>query len=190
MEQISGTRTGAREQLDPGSDEPFVSPVVDGGEDAIGRIRAIFVGGLEGNGRSQWLRKPERGRVVERVEVDPGEEAGRVGWLARLSERAGGEARAPAGCRQCASERARDVGRAAAGEEEERRDDESARVRPAAATLRMVPPSRIACYLHSSILVCHAAAARAAVAHQCRVPSTRASHEGAGMAFVAPFRGP
>lgn len=58
MEQVCGARAAAREQLDPRSDEPFVCPVVDGGKDAIGRIRAILVGGLEGNGRSQWRRKP------------------------------------------------------------------------------------------------------------------------------------
>src|SRR6266566_7908336 len=125
MEQVGGARTGAREQLDPGSDEPFISRLVDGGEDAIGRGRAILVGGLEGNGRSQWLRKLERGRVVERVDVDPGEEARRVGRLARLSERARGERRLPACGRQCTRERARDLRRAAARKEEERRDDES-----------------------------------------------------------------
>ena len=120
MEQVGGARTGAREQLDPGSDQPFISGIVDGGEDAIGRVRAILVGGLEGNGRSQWLRKLERGRVVERVDVDPGEEAGRVGRLARLSERARGERRLPAGGRLGACERACDLRRAATGEEEER----------------------------------------------------------------------
>src|SRR6266496_1073399 len=140
-------RAGAGEQRGPGSDEPFVGGIVDGGKDAIGCVRAILVGGLEGNGRGQWLCKLERGRVVERVDVDPGEEAGRVGRLARLSERARGERRLPARGRQCARERARHLRRAAAGEEEERRNDESARVRRAAAALRMVPPSRIACSL-------------------------------------------
>jgi hypothetical protein len=144
MEQVGGARTGAPEQLDPGSDEPLVGGIVDGGKDAIGRIRAILVGGLEGNGRGQGLRKLERGRVVERLDVDPGEEAPRVGRLARLSERARGEPQLPARGRQCASERAGDLRRAAAGEEEERRDDEPARVRPAAVTRRMVPPPRIA----------------------------------------------
>src|SRR6266571_4405522 len=153
MEQVGGARTGAREQLDPGSDEPFISRLVDGGEDAIGRGRAILVGGLEGNGRSQWLRKLERRRVVERMDVEPGEEAPRVGGRARPSERARGEPQLPAGGRQCASERARDLRRAAAGEEEERRDDESARVRRAAVTRRLVPPPRIACSLHGLILV-------------------------------------
>jgi hypothetical protein len=91
MEQVGGARLGAGEQLEPGGDEPLVGPVVDGGEDAIGRVRAILVRGLEGDGRSQWLRQLERGRVVERLHVDPGEKAGRVGRLARLSERARGE---------------------------------------------------------------------------------------------------
>jgi hypothetical protein len=154
MEQVGGAGAGAREQLDPGSDEPFVGAIVDGGKDAIGRVRAILVGGLEGNGHSQWLRKLERGRVVERVDVDPGEEARRVGRLARLPERARGERRLPAGGRQGACERACDLRRAATGEEEERRDDESARCRRAAAAPRdgasfpnRLPP------LHGSILV-------------------------------------
>jgi hypothetical protein len=136
MEQIGGARAGAPEQLDPGSDEPVVGGIVDGGKDAIGRIRAILVGGLEGNGRSQWLRRLERGRVVERVDVDPGEEARGVGRLARLSERARGERRLPACGRQCACERARDLRRAATRKEEERRDDESVRCRRAAGELR------------------------------------------------------
>src|SRR5207248_712139 len=119
-------RPRAGEQLDPGSDEPFVGSIVDGGKDAIRRIRATLVGGLEGNGGGQWLRELERGRVVERLDVDPGEEAGRVGRLARLSERARGERRLPACGRQCAGKRARHLRRAAAGEEEEGRDDEAA----------------------------------------------------------------
>jgi len=86
MEQVGGTRTGAREQLGPSSDESFVGRIVDGGKDAIGPSRAILVGGLEGNGRRQWLCKLECGRVVERVDVEPGEEAPRVGRRARLSE--------------------------------------------------------------------------------------------------------
>jgi hypothetical protein len=40
----------AREQLDPGTDEPFVGGIFDGGKDAIGRLRAILLGGLEGKG--------------------------------------------------------------------------------------------------------------------------------------------
>jgi hypothetical protein len=61
MEQVCGARAGAREQLYPGSNEPFVGRIVDGGKDAIGRLRAILVGGLEGprsSLRSQWLRRP------------------------------------------------------------------------------------------------------------------------------------
>ena len=132
--------------VDPGSDEPFVGGIVDGGKDAIGRIRAILVGGLEGNGRSQWLRKLERGRVVERVDVDPGEEARRVGRLARLSERARGERQLPAGGRQCASERARDLRRAAAGEEEERRDDAAARTPHRRVAASLVPVCLEVCH--------------------------------------------
>ena len=62
MEQVGGARAGACKHLDPGSDEPFVGGIVDGGKNAIGRIRSILVGGLEGNGRSQWLRTLERRR--------------------------------------------------------------------------------------------------------------------------------
>jgi hypothetical protein len=152
MEQVGRARPGAREQLDPGSDEPLEGGMVDGGKDAIGRVRAILVGGLEGNGGGQWLRELERGRVVERLDVDPGEEAGRVGRLARLSERAGGERRLPACGRQCASERAGDLRRAATGEEEERRDDESVRCRRAAGALRdgaSIPNRLLPARLHS-----------------------------------------
>src|SRR5512132_4093930 len=127
MEQVGGAPASAREQVDPGGDEPFIGGIVDGGKDAIGRIRAILVGGLEGNGRNQWLRKLERGRVVECVDVEPGEEAPRVGRLARRSERARGERQLPAGGRQGASERARDLRRAATREEKERRDDATTR---------------------------------------------------------------
>src|SRR5213078_2054168 len=126
--------------------------IVDGGKDAIGRVRAILVGGLEGNGRSQWFRKLERGRVVERVDVDPGEEARRVGRLAWLSERARGERRLPACGRQCASEGAGDLRRAATGEEEESRDDESVRCRRAAGALRdgaSIPNRLLPARLHS-----------------------------------------
>jgi hypothetical protein len=152
MEQIGGARAGAPEQRDPGSDEPFVGGIVDGGKDAIGCIRAILVGGLEGNGRSKWLRRLERGRVVERVDVDPGEEAGRVGRLARLSERARGERRLPAGGRQCARERAGDLRRPAAWKKEERRDDASVRCRRAAGALRdgaSIPNRLLPARLHS-----------------------------------------
>ncbi len=99
-EQVGGARTGASKQLDPGGDEPFVGGIVDGGKDAIGRIRAILVGGLEGHGRRQWLCKLERGRAVERLDVGPGEETGGVGRLARPSERARSEGQLPACCRQ------------------------------------------------------------------------------------------
>ena len=83
MEQVGCLRTGTREHVDPGSDEPSVGGIVEGGKDAIGRSRAILVGGWERNGRNQWIRKLERGRVVERVDVDPGKEARRVGGLTR-----------------------------------------------------------------------------------------------------------
>ncbi len=153
MKQVCCVRTGAREQLDPGGDEPFVGSIVDGGKDAIGRIRTILVGGREGNRRRQRIGTLERGRVIERMEVDPGEEARRVGRLTRPSERARGQRHLPARGRQGASKRARHLRRAAAGEEKERRDDTAARRRAAAA--RGMPPRRqVACRPHGSILVC------------------------------------
>ena len=57
MEQVRPRRAGARERIRPGSDEPLVGGIVDGGEDAIGRIRAILVGGLE---RHSVLAAPAR----------------------------------------------------------------------------------------------------------------------------------
>ena len=140
MEQVGRVRTGAGEQVDPGSDEPFVGGIVDGGKDTIGRIRAILVRGRERNGRGQRLCKLKRGRVLERVDVDPGEEARRVGWLARPPERARGERQLPPCGRQGVSERARDLRRAAAGEKEERRDDESAQ--DGASTANRLLPAR------------------------------------------------
>jgi hypothetical protein len=91
MEQVGPAGTGAREHVDPGSDEPPVGGIADGGKDAIGRIRAILVGRRKRHRRSQRLRKLERGRVVERVDIDPAEEARRVGRLAQLSQRARGQ---------------------------------------------------------------------------------------------------
>jgi hypothetical protein len=52
MEQVCGARAGAREQLYPGSNEPFVGRIVDGGKDAIGRLRAILVGGWKARARA------------------------------------------------------------------------------------------------------------------------------------------
>jgi hypothetical protein len=75
MKQIGRLRAGAREQFDPGSDEPFVRGIIDSRKDAIGRTQAILEGGRKRNPRSQRLRTLERGRVVERVNIDPGEEA-------------------------------------------------------------------------------------------------------------------
>ena len=48
VKQVGRARTGAREYLDPGSDEPLVGGIVDGRKDAIGRIRTILVGGGKG----------------------------------------------------------------------------------------------------------------------------------------------
>jgi hypothetical protein len=115
MEHVGAAGTGAREQIDPGSDEPLITGIVDGGKDAIGRTRAILVGRWEGNRRNQRLRALERRRVVERVDVDPGEEARRVRRLAPPSQRARGQPQPPACGRQCASERVRDLRRAATG---------------------------------------------------------------------------
>jgi hypothetical protein len=151
MEQVGPASARAPEQLDPGSDQPFVGGIVDCGKDSVGRIRAILEGGRERNAGSQRLRTLERGGVVERVDVDPGEEARRVGLLTRPPERPRGQRQLPPRSLQGASERARDLRRAAAGKEKERRHDQSACLH-AAAALRLLPPPRIACYLHGSIL--------------------------------------
>ncbi len=139
MKQVGATRAGAREHLDPGGDEPLVGGIVDGREDAIGRVRTILIRGRERNRRRQRIRTLERGRVVERMDVDPGKKARRLGRLTRPSERARGQRQLPAHGRQGASERARHLRRAAAGEEEKRRDDEPARRRPAAALGIVLP---------------------------------------------------
>ena len=146
MEQVGGARTGAREQLDPGSDEPFVGGILDGGKDAIGRIRAILVGGLEGNGRSQWLRRLKRGRVVERVDVDPGEEAG--GWVG--SPGCPSEPAASVGC-QPAAGRARASERVTCAEPPRGKKKSAETTRPPRS--KIVLPARFACYLHGVILV-------------------------------------
>jgi hypothetical protein len=36
MEHVGAAGTGAREQIDPGRDEPLITRIVDGGKDAIG----------------------------------------------------------------------------------------------------------------------------------------------------------
>jgi hypothetical protein len=153
MEHVGAAGTGAREQIDPGRDEPLITRIVDGGKDAIGGTRAILVGRREGNRRNQRLRARKRRRVVERVDVEPGEEARRVRRLAPPSQRARGQRQPPAGGRQCASERAHDLRRAAAGEKEERRDDQSACHRRAAATRTTLPPRQVARCPHGAILV-------------------------------------
>jgi hypothetical protein len=68
-----------------------VGGIVDGGKDAIGRIGAILVGRRERDGRGQRLRTLERARVVERMHIDPGEEAGGMRGLAPPSQRARGQ---------------------------------------------------------------------------------------------------
>jgi hypothetical protein len=95
MEQVGCVRAGAREQPDPGGDEPLVGGIVDDRKDAIRHIRTILVGGRERNRRRQRICTLERGRVIERVDVDPGEEARRVSQVTRPSERARGQRRLP-----------------------------------------------------------------------------------------------
>ena len=51
VKEVSPARACAHEHLDPGSDEPFVGGIVDGGKDAIGRIRAILERRRERNRR-------------------------------------------------------------------------------------------------------------------------------------------
>jgi hypothetical protein len=69
MKQVCCVRTGTREHLDPGGDEPLVGAIVDGGEDAIGRTRTILERGRERNQRRQRICTLERGRVIERMDV-------------------------------------------------------------------------------------------------------------------------
>jgi hypothetical protein len=106
MKQIGRPRAGAREQLDPGSDEPFVRGSIDSRKDTIGRTQPILEGGRKRNLRSKRLRTLERGRVVERVNIDPGEKlAAWVGSPAPPSEPAASVSRHPAAGRARASER-------------------------------------------------------------------------------------
>jgi hypothetical protein len=151
MKQVCRVRTGTREHLDPGSDEPLVGGILDGREDAIGRTRTILEGGRERNRRRQRICTLERGRVIERMDVDPGEKARRVGRRTPLSQRARGQSRLPACARERASERARHLRRASAGKEKKRRDNQSA-CRRATAALTMPPRRQVTRYAHSPIL--------------------------------------
>jgi len=96
MEQIGLPRTSQPEHLDPGADEPLVGGIIDGGKDPVGRPRPVLVGGRERHRRGERIGQLECGRVVERLDLDPREEAGRVRQLPRAPERASCDGRLPA----------------------------------------------------------------------------------------------
>src|SRR6266540_584821 len=123
VKDVRARRPRPSEGLAPGGDEPLVGLVVDGREDAIRSARPVLVGGLEGNDRRGRVGQPPGRRVVDRYDVDPGEEARRMTLLTGASERTGGERHLPAEGGQNTAEGPSDLRRAAAREEEERRDD-------------------------------------------------------------------
>ena len=120
--------------------------VVDSCEDAVGRSRPILVGRLKGKQSGERIGKLERGRVIDRVHLEAAKEAPSVRLLALAPERAGGERRLPAHGRKRPGERPRDLRRATAGEEEERRNHPAARRR--ASGLAPMPSPLVACPLH------------------------------------------
>jgi hypothetical protein len=131
VEQIGFAGAGAGERIGPSRHQPLVGGFVDRGEDPVGPRRAVLVGGLKGNRCGERIAELERGRVVDGGDLNPGVEAPGVGWIAWLAERAGGERHLPACLGQRPGERAGDLGRAAAREEEQRRADATPRLQRA-----------------------------------------------------------
>jgi len=144
MKQIGLPGAGASEHLDPGADEPLEGSIIDGSKDAVWRPRPVLVGGRERHGRGQRIRQLECGRVVERLDVDPREEAARVRQLPLAPQRAGGEARLPASPRQRSREFPRDLRRSAAGKEKQPRNDPASRRRTTG--YAVTPPPPLACF--------------------------------------------
>ena len=91
-------------------------------------------------------RELERGGVIDRVHLETAEEVPGVRLLALAPERAGGERRLPAHGRKRPGERPRDLRRATAREEEQRRNHPAARRR--APGLAPMPSPPVACSLH------------------------------------------
>ena len=104
---------GAVERPGPGRDVALVLVVVDSGEDAVRRVRAVLEGRMH--------RRVARGEV-DRPDVEAGVEAARVAE-AVAAERAGDDRDVPALGGQGVGERARHVGGAAAGEEHQGIED-------------------------------------------------------------------
>ncbi len=123
MVEVEDIRVGGAcvcQRLAPGGDEALVLFVADAREHAIRGTRAVLVRRLKRDRRDTLVPMLRRGRVVDRPHVDTGEERRRIRRLAGCFQRPCYEGRLPADGRQPATERAGDVGRAAAGEEEER----------------------------------------------------------------------
>jgi hypothetical protein len=138
VEDVRARRSRPGECLAPGGDEPFVGLVVDGREDAIRSARPVLVRGLEGTVAAFGSASPPGGRVVDRYDGDPREEARRMTLLAGTPERTGGE-RTSQPMVGNTRQRARATC-AAAREEEERRDDATTRTpRRRAAASPLVP---------------------------------------------------
>ena len=141
VEQVGPRGAGAGKRARPGRDQTLVGGIVDHREHAIGAPRPILIGRLEGDSGSERVREPERGRVVDWRDLDARIEAGGVGRLARLAERAGRERDLPAADRQSTGERPRDLRGAAAGKEKQRRAHATAPAErvPACACTRKQP---------------------------------------------------
>src|SRR5262249_2712196 len=144
MEQIGLPGAGASEYVDPGADEPLEGRIIDGSKDAVWRPRPVLVGGREGHRRRERIAQLEPGRVVERLDVEPGEEAARVRELPGRPERPGGEARLPASLRQRSRELPRDLRRSATGKEKQARNDPAGRRRATGAAGTPPPPATAA----------------------------------------------
>jgi len=90
---------GGRQARRPCGREVLVQLRGDGGEDAVGRARAILVGGMHRYGFrdrvATLLGRGQRSSVVGDLRRQGGEEAWRVGAIAGAAERPAGEARVP-----------------------------------------------------------------------------------------------
>src|SRR5205823_1168002 len=85
--------------------------------------RPVLVGRLERDSGRERVSNLERGRVIDRRDLDPSIEGGSVRRRARFAERAAGERHPPTPRRQRPRKRTRDLRRAATWEKEQRRTD-------------------------------------------------------------------